>query len=75
MSRRAKKPPTGYIPVQSSVAFKTRLAIGGAMASALEPKMTLREVGKKLGLSATMVSRIERLALAKVAAAMKERTI
>lgn len=70
-----RKPPTAYIPTQQSAAFKTQMAIGGALVATLEPKMTLREVGKELGLSATMVSRIERLALAKVAYAMKQKNL
>jgi DNA-directed RNA polymerase specialized sigma subunit len=48
--------------------------MGGELVKALDAKMTLAEVGKKLNLSTTMVSRIERQALAKIALAIRSHT-
>lgn len=61
------------VPTQKTVAFRAQMEMGGVLVAALKPvtKMTLNQVGEKLGLSATMVSRIERQALVKVALAMR----
>jgi DNA-directed RNA polymerase specialized sigma subunit len=45
---------------------------GSELALALRPLMPLAEVGVKLGISAAMVSRIERRALVKIEHAMKQ---
>jgi len=52
--------------------LKERLAIGERLAACLQPKMTQEEVGEILGVSATYVSYVERLALWKIAHRMRQ---
>jgi DNA-directed RNA polymerase sigma subunit (sigma70/sigma32) len=53
-------------PRVKQVSFKERLRIGHKLAASMEPKMTLREVGDKLGMTYQGVQRIEALALYKI---------
>lgn len=66
------KPKIPKVSTQNSTGFKQKLAIGRAIAVQLPSVMSAEEVAKVLGVSHQYVRRTELLALAKIAAKMKE---
>jgi DNA-directed RNA polymerase sigma subunit (sigma70/sigma32) len=66
------KKKIAHVPHQKSFGFREQMKIGARIADALPKTMGLKECADALGLSDTMVRRIECQALFKIQKRMKE---